>query len=153
MQLLDRYSLEILREFQRDSRVTMNELSERVGLSATPCWRRVKDLEQQGVIRRWTVLVDRQKVGLSACFLSHVTLSRHSTTAVEEFEAAVSSYPEVIECYSATGDADYVLKIVMADIAAYDAFLQSKLLKLSAIATVRTMVVLREIKYETALPV
>ena len=151
--MLDRFARAILRELQLDCRVTTQELARRVGLSATPCWRRVKDLETQGVIQRYTVLVDRHTLGLPACFLANVTMTRHSKSAAEEFETAVRDYPEVVECYSATGDADYLLKIVMPDITAYDAFLYAKLFKISSVANIRTMVVLREIKYATALPV
>ncbi len=153
MDHLDRFSRRILHELQIDSRVTTQDLAQRVGLSATPCWRRIKDLEARGIIQRYTVLLDREKLGLAACFLANVTLIRHNRSAVEEFERAVASYSEVVECYSATGDADYVLKIVMSDTRAYYEFLQSKVFKLSAVANIRTMVVLREIKYETALPV
>ncbi len=150
---LDGYSKKILRELQLDSRRSMQELSGRVGLSGTPCWRRVKEMEETGLIRRYTVLLDREKLGLHVCCLVQVNLQRHVQGAIQEFERAIGEYPEVVECFSATGEADYLLKVVVPDIRAFDAFLNQALFTLPGVANVRTSVVLREIKYETALPV
>jgi DNA-binding Lrp family transcriptional regulator len=151
--ILDAASRRLLRELQRDSRQTVQELSTKVGLSASPCWRRVKDLETAGVVRRYTALVAREKVGLSTCILAQVSLARQTENAAAEFEAAMQACPEVIECHSLTGDADYVVKVVVPDIKAYDAFLRRVMYKIQAIGTIRSNVVLREVKYETALPV
>ncbi len=150
---LDGYSKKLLRELQLDSRRSMQDLSARVGLSATPCWRRVKDMEEGGLIRRYTVLLNREQLGLHVCCLVSVNLQRHVKGAILEFEKAIGECPEVIECFSSTGEADYLLKVVAPDIKAFDVFLNQVLFTLPGVANVRTSVVLREVKYETALPV
>lgn len=147
---LDRASLQRL---QADARLSTQALAEKVGLSATPVWRRVKELEDRGVIRGQVVLVDREKIGLSILVLAHVSLVRHSEGAVEQFEQLVSTRREIIECHAITGEADFVIKVVAADMKAYDLFLQQHIFKLPGVSSVRSNVVLREVKYETALPV
>jgi Lrp/AsnC family leucine-responsive transcriptional regulator len=153
MNELDGYSKKLLRELQLDSRRSMQDLSARVGLSGTPCWRRVREMEESGLIRRYTVLLDREMLGLHVCCLVSVNLQRHVKGAIQEFEKAIGECPEVIECFSATGEADYLLKVVAPDIKAFDVFLNQVLFTLPGVANVRTSVVLREVKYETALPV
>jgi len=150
---LDRASREILAALQADARLSTQALAEKVGLSATPVWRRVKELEERGVIRAQVVLVDREKIGLSICVLAHVSLVRHSEGAVEQFERLVGTRREIIECHAITGEADYVIKVVATDMKAYDQFLQQHIFKLPGVSSVRSNVVLREVKYETALPV
>ncbi|MFG6463793.1 Lrp/AsnC family transcriptional regulator [Roseateles sp. DXS20W] len=150
---LDRASLQILEALQADARLSTQALAERVGLSATPVWRRVKELEDRGVIRGQVALVDREKVGLSILVLAQVSLVRHSEGAVEQFEQLVGTRREIIECHAITGDSDYVIKVVAADMKVYDLFLQQHIFKLPGVASVRSNVVLREVKYETALPV
>jgi Lrp/AsnC family transcriptional regulator, leucine-responsive regulatory protein len=150
--MLDRIVRRMLYELQRDARLSVQELARRVGISATPCWRRLKEIEREGLIRRHTVLIDREAVGLKECLLAHVTLVRHSETTVEEFEQSVLAHPEVIECYSTTGDADYILKVVVPDMKAYDTFLHRRIFRMPGVANVRTAVVLREVKYDTLLP-
>jgi Lrp/AsnC family leucine-responsive transcriptional regulator len=149
----DRASLQILEALQVDARLSTQALAEKVGLSATPVWRRVKEMEDRGVIRGQVVLVDREKIGLSICVLANVSLVRHSEGAVEQFERLVSTRREIIECHAITGEADYVIKVVAADMKAYDLFLQQHIFKLPGVSSVRSNVVLREVKYETALPV
>lgn len=149
----DRATRLILQALQADARLSTQALAEQVGLSATPVWRRVKELEERGVIRRHVALVDREQLGLSICVLANVSLVRHSEGAVEAFEAMVRTSPEIIECQAITGEADYVIKVVAPDMKAYDQFLQTKVFKVAGVASVRSNVVLREVKYETALPV
>ena len=149
----DRASLQILEALQADARLSTQALAEKVGLSVTPVWRRVKELEERGVIRRQVVLLDREKIGLSICVLANVSLVRHSEGAVEQFERLVATQREIIECHAITGEADYVIKVVAADMKAYDLFLQQNIFKLPGVSSVRSNVVLREVKYETALPV
>lgn len=149
----DRPTRLILELLQDDARLSTQALAERVGLSATPVWRRVRELEESGVIRSQVVLVDREKLGLSICVLANVSLVRHSEGAVEQFEALVKTSREIIECHGITGEADYVIKVVVPDMKAYDQFLQSKVFKVPGVSSVRSNVVLREVKYETALPV
>jgi DNA-binding Lrp family transcriptional regulator len=149
----DKATRQILEALQADSRQSTQALADKVGLSATPVWRRVKELEESGVIRRHVALVDRERLGLNICVLANVSLLRHSEGAVEAFETMVRASPEIIECQAITGEADYVVKVVAPDMKAYDQFLQSKVFKVAGVASVRSNVVLREVKYETALPV
>lgn len=150
---LDRASREILEALQLDARLSTQALADKVGLSATPVWRRVKELEDRGVIRGQVALVDREKVGLSILVLAHVSLVRHSEGAVDQFEQLTATRREIIECHAITGEADYVIKVVAADMKAYDLILQQHIFRLPGVASVRSNVVLREVKYETALPV
>ncbi|PLZ02405.1 AsnC family transcriptional regulator [Burkholderia sp. WAC0059] len=149
---LDTFSQKILRLLQLDARRSVQEISDQVGLSSTPCWRRIKDMEQSGVIQRYTALLDREKLGLNVCALAQVRLARHIEGGVAQFEREIAALPEVTECYSTTGEADYVLKIVATDIKAYDAFLQARIFPIPAVTHVHTSVVLREIKFDTQLP-
>lgn len=148
----DKVSRLLLEALQADSRLSTQALAEKVGLSATPVWRRIKELEDSGVIRRHVALLDREKLGLHICVLANVTLQRHSDGATDQFEAMVNASPEIVECHSITGQADYVLKVVVEDIKAYERFLQLKIFKVPGIGSVHSNVVLREVKYETALP-
>jgi DNA-binding Lrp family transcriptional regulator len=150
---LDRASRQILAELQRDARQTVQQLAERVGLSATPCWKRVKAMEAAGVIRGYTALVDRAKVGLGLRVVVEANLQQHTEAAVRRFEAAVAASPQIVQCVSTTGQADYILTVLAADIAAYERFLHDTLFKLPGITHVRSSIVLREVKAETRLPV
>ncbi len=150
--MLDTYSRRILALLQTNSRRPIQEISDLVGLSPTPCWRRIRDMEANGVIRGYAALLDRTELGLDVCVLAHVQLARHEEAAVERFEAAMTARPEVTQVYSTTGEADYILKVVVADIQAYDDFLKQHLFRLPAVVNVRSSVVLRELKYDTALP-
>ncbi len=152
-EIFDRTTRQILEALQVDGRQSIQQLAELVGLSATPVWRRIKELEASGVIRRHVALADREKLGLNVCVMANVSLVRHSEGAVEQFERLVLASREIIECQAITGEADYVIKVVVADMKAYDQFLQSQIFKMPGVASVRSNVVLREVKYETALPV
>ncbi|QGZ42458.1 Lrp/AsnC family transcriptional regulator [Pseudoduganella flava] len=149
---LDPASLKILAALQKDGRMSTAELAEAVGLSATPCWRRQKELEDSGYIARYAAIVDRRKVGLMVCCLAHVTLNRHSAGVVEAFEGAMQARPEVVECYETTGNSDYTIKVIVPDMEAYQNFLHEVMFKLQGVAQVNTSVALREVKYQTALP-
>lgn len=153
MNKLDRYDRLLLAELQRDSRQTVQQLATAVGLSSTPCWKRVKELEARGVIRRYAALVDREKVGLSLCVLAELNLTRHSEQDVREFERAVADCPQIVSCYATTGQADYVIKVLVADIKQYEAFLHETAFKLPGVTHVRSSVVLKEVKAETRVPV
>jgi len=148
----DKFARRILEAIQSNSRLTVNELSERVGLSSSPCWRRVKELEEQGVIARYTALLDRRKVGLNTCMFALVTLTRHNQADVDAFETRVKERDEVMECYEITGTSDYMVKVLVPEIADYDRFLHDVIFKLPGVSQVRTSVALREVKYETRLP-
>ena len=150
--VLDQASLRILEELQRDARQTMQQLSEAVGLSVTPCWKRVKEMESAGVIRGYAARVDRDRVGLGLVAVAEVNLSPHSDAIVEQFERAIRALPQVVRCVSTTGEADYLLTVVTRDIASYDRFLQQQIFRLPGIAHVRSSIVLREVKSDGGLP-
>jgi DNA-binding Lrp family transcriptional regulator len=152
MNELDRHDVLLLAELQRDARQTVQQLAAAVGLSSTPCWKRVKELETSGVIRGYTALVDREKVGLSLCVLAEVNLTRHNEDDVRRFEEAVAAAPQIVGCYATTGQADYVVKVLVPDIKSYEAFLHDTAFKLPGVTHVRSSVVLKEVKAETRLP-
>lgn len=153
MRMNDAYSLKILEALQEDSRMTVQQISERVGLSTTPCWKRIKEMEAQGVITGYTVQVDRKKVGLNLMVMAEINLDQHTDKIVAAFEAAVAATPQIVRCYSTTGQADYVLTIMAADIEQYEQLLIRQLFKLPGVAHVRSSIVLREIKTDGQLPV
>ena len=150
---LDRHSLQILAELQRDARQTVQQLSEAVGLSPTPCWRRIKEMEAAGVIRGYTALVDRERVGLGLHVMIEANLSQHTEELVRKFERAVAASPQIVRCVSTTGQADYILTVLAADIKAYEQFLHDTIFKLPGITHVRSSIVLKEVKQEVRLPV
>lgn len=149
---LDGYDRRILSELQRDGRIKNQALAELVGLSAAACWRRVKTLEDAGIIRRYTALVDPAALGQGLCVLVMVSLTRHGVDSNVEFEQAVRDWPEVLECYAVTGNADFMLRVVIPDMSAYDAFLTHKLFSLTGISQVNSNFTLREVKQDTAIP-
>lgn len=153
MQTLDRQDVVLLKELQRDSRQTVQQLADRVSLSSTPCWKRIKELEAAGVILGYTALVDREKVGLALCVIAEVNLTRHSEDEVMRFEKAIAGVPQIVGCYSTTGQADYVMKVLAPDIKSYERFLHEVLFKLPGVTHVRSSVVLKEIKSDSRLPI
>ncbi|PCF94685.1 Lrp/AsnC family transcriptional regulator [Vreelandella nigrificans] len=150
---LDKYDQHILTLLQQQGRITNNELAEQIGLSPAACWRRVKALEESGVIRRFAALVEPSLVGQPLAALVMVTLVRHHIDNTAEFESRIRQYPEVLQCYATTGNADFVLRVVIEDMAAYDKFLNEKLFTLDGISQVSSNFVLRNIKEETAIPI
>lgn len=149
---IDRFDVRILTNLQENGRLTVQELAERIGLSSTPTWKRVKELERSGVIERYTALLDRGKVGLGNCVFAEINLSRHTKDVVEDFERAIQVSPAIVECYSLTGQADYLIKVLTPDITGYDAFLHSVVMKLPGLGAIRSGIVLREVKGGTSLP-
>jgi Lrp/AsnC family transcriptional regulator, leucine-responsive regulatory protein len=143
----------ILMLLQADGRLSTAEIASRANLSPSACWRRVKALEDAGVIRGTVALVDAERAGLRFSAVVHVTLTRHDASHVEAFISRVVRRPEVLECLSTTGDADYHLRVVCEDKDAYNRFLEEFLFLLPGIAQVKTNLVLKEIKLTTALPV
>lgn len=150
---LDRQDVILLRELQRDARQTVQQLAEAAGLSSTPCWKRVKEMEAAGVIRGYTALVDREKVGLSLCVIAEINLTRHNENEVRRFEQAVLAHPQIVSCYATTGQADYVIKVLAADIKGYERFLRETAFKLPGVTHVRSSVVLKEVKADVRLPI
>ena len=149
---LDRHDIALLAELQRDSRQTVQQLADAAGLSSTPCWKRVKEMEASGIIRGYTALVDRELVGLSLAVLAEVNLTRHNEDDVRKFERAVADCPQIVSCYATTGQADYVIKVLVPDIKSYESFLHEVAFKLPGVTHVRSSVVLKEVKAETRLP-
>ena len=142
----------ILRELQRDSRLTMQQLAERVGMSSSACWRRVRSLEEEGIIDRYAVLVNPRKAGFSLSSMTLVSLARHEEKNVENFVREVLQHPEVLECFATSGEADLHLRVVVEDMDAYNKFLDDFIFRLPGVSQVRSNIVLTEIKADTALP-
>lgn len=128
-------------------------LAERVGLSASPCWRRVDRLEREGFIKRRVAIVDRKKVGLNALIFAQVKLNAQGRNHLDEFTAAIQAFPEVLECYVLMGSVDFLLRIVAADIDAYERFFFERLSRLPGVQEINSTVALSEIKADTVLPV
>ncbi len=150
--MLSRKDQQILAELQKDSRVTMQELADRVGMSTSACWRRVKTLENDGVIDRYAVVVNAKKAGFGLSSMVHVSLARHEQQNVDHFVREVSRHPEVLECFATSGEADFHLRVVVEDIDAYNSFLDDFVFRLPGVSQVRSNIVLKEIKSDTALP-
>jgi len=149
---IDKIDRQILAELQLDARIANVALAERVGLSPSPCLRRVKRLEATGIIRRYSAVVDPARVGLGlSCFIS-VTLERTVEQALEVFETAIVERPEILECWPITGEADFLLKIVTADLGAYERLMRDHLLRIPGISSTKTSFLLTPVKNETALP-
>ncbi len=142
----------ILAEMQRDSRLTMQELAARVGMSSSACWRRVRALEEEGVIDRYAVIVNPKKAGFSLSSMTLVSLARHEERNVENFIKEVWRHPEVLECFATSGEADFHLRVVVEDMDAYNKFLDDFIFRLPGVSQVRSNIVLKEIKADTALP-
>lgn len=140
----------LIEALQADGRISNQDLAEAASMSASACWRRVRALEEAGVIRRYTALIDSGKAGLTFQAIVHVTLTRHDHRHVDTFIAEIGRRREVLDCFATAGEADYHLRVVCEDLAAYNAFLEGFLFRLPGIANVRTNLVLKEIKHETA---
>jgi Lrp/AsnC family transcriptional regulator len=142
----------ILGILQQDAALPVAAVAEAVGLSVTPCWRRIRKLEEAGVIQKRVTLLDRKAAGIGVVVFASVSLVRHTEDTVAEFDAFVARRPEILEAHAVSGDRDYQLKIAVRDIEEYEGFLNRELLALSCIASVNSRFMLREIKYTTALP-
>ena len=150
---LDAIDRKILAILQSDSRVTMQDLADRVGLSVSPCPRRVKLLEERGVISRYIAMVDQKSVGLPVSVFISIKLERQKEEDLNRFARAISKWDEVLECYLMTGNRDYLLRVVTADLPSYEAFLKTKLTRLDGIASIESSFALSQVKYSIALPV
>jgi DNA-binding Lrp family transcriptional regulator len=146
MSALDAIDQRILQTLQEDSRISNADLAEKAGLSSSSCWRRVKALEESGVIRHYTVALDDEKQGLGFGAIVHVHLTRHDPEQLDAFIRAVQNRPEIRACYATTGQADYHLHVACADIEAYNQFLERVLFRIPAVASAQTNVILRTIK-------
>ena len=149
---LDAIDRRILAALQENARIANTELSAAVGLSPAPCLRRVHALEEHGVIRKHVSLVNPGAVGLPVSVFVSISLERQVEEALKRFERVILARPEVMECYLMTGDADYLLRVVCADLAAYERFVLDHLTKVPGVSSIRSSFALKQVKYSTALP-
>lgn len=149
---LDATDWQILGLLQGDARMSNVDLARAVGLSPSPCLNRVRALEEAGYISRYVTLLDALRVGLKVSVFIQVTLERQIEPALETFEKAIRERPEVMECYLMTGDADYLLRVVVADIQVLEEFILKFLSRLPGVGNIRSSFALKQVKYQTALP-
>ena len=149
---LDPVDAKILDLIQHDAGLSVAEIAERVGLSPSPCWRRIKRLEDSGVILGRVTLLDSERLGLGFEVYATVKLSLPTKENLDAFERAVADWPEVVQCATITGREDYVLRMVTSDIHAFDAFMREKLLSLGLVSDVESHIVIRGVKNTTAVP-
>ena len=149
---LDPIDRRILVELQETADLSMQELGDRVGLSHTPCWRRVRRLEDRGFITRRVTLLDAKQLDLAVNVFVNVNLRRHQENALNRFEEAVLDVPEIVECYTVSGETDFMLRVVVADVEAYERLLKATLVHLPEVGNLTSTFALRQVKYTTALP-
>lgn len=149
---MDRIDKRILDLVQQDCSLSTAEIAEQVGLSTTPCWRRIQNLEKRGFIRKRVALLDRRKINLGVDVFVSIKTRHHNAAWLETFAAAISSFPEVVEFYRMSGDMDYLMRVVVPDINAYDRFYK-RLIEKVDIQDVSSSFAMEQIKYTTALPV
>lgn len=149
---LDAIDRKILAALQADGRKSIAELSGEVGLSPSPCLRRVKALEEEGLIARYAAVLDQRKAGLPVSVFVSIKLERQQEEALDSFSAAIRGWPEVLDCYLMTGPRDYLLRVVAADLDAYERFLKEKLTRLDGIASIESSFALEQVKYSNILP-
>ena len=152
-EIYDDTDRKLLAALQQNCRQSAQELADATGLSAATCWRRLKALEDSGVIKAYRAILDRARAGYAVTAFVNVMIERQYTNVIEEIENKIRARPEVLECYATTGDSDFTLRVVARDIEDYDRFLQKFLLELPEIGQVRSSIALREVKETTVLPV
>src|SRR6476620_11388143 len=150
--VLDNTDWRILNRLQEDARISNVDLADAVNLSPSPCLHRVRALEQSRIVSRYVTLLDPLKIGLTVSVFIQVSLEKQMRNALDTFEASVLARDEVMECYLMTGDADYLLRVVVSDVAAYEAFLKSYLTRVPGVASIKSSFALKQVKYRTALP-
>jgi DNA-binding Lrp family transcriptional regulator len=152
MPKLDETDRKILSHLQENGRISLADLADKVGLSASPCLRRVRLLEKAGVIARYVAVLDQQAVGLPVSVFVSIKLDRQKQDALDRFAKTIARWPEVLECYLMTGPRDYWLRVVVPDLAAYERFLKTKLTRLDGIASIESSFALEQVKYSNVLP-
>tara|TARA_B100000749_G_scaffold194263_1_gene150776 strand:+ start:63 stop:533 length:471 start_codon:yes stop_codon:yes gene_type:complete len=150
--LLDRFDKAILDQLQRDGRISNVQLAALVNLSESACLRRVRVLEQAGLIERYVALLDQKEAGLTGTVFVHIVLGREEQSDLAAFESAVQNIPEVMECYLMTGEFDYLLRVVVSDMADFERIHHSELTRLPGVARVNSSVAIRTVTKKTALP-
>lgn len=148
----DEIDIKILGKLQSNARISNVDLADAVGLSPSPCLRRVRRLEERNVISRYATLVEPNSVGLSVNVFVRVSLERQVDEYLERFESAVREWPEVMECYLMTGDADYHLRVVVSNLEAYETFLKERLTRVAGVSNIRSSFALKRVSYRTELP-
>ena len=150
---LDRYDRRILEELQREGRISNQELADRIGLSPSPCLRRVRALEESGIIRGYCALLDAKALGLQLTAIISISMDKHTPERFERFEAAVEAIPEILECLLITGrDADYQIKVVVRDMDAYQDLLLHRITRIEGVTGVHSSFVLRKVIERAVLP-
>ena len=149
---IDQIDRKILRALQADGKITVGELAEKVGLSPSPCARRVRLMESSGVIKGYAAILDQKKVGLPISAFASIKLERQREEDLDRFAEAVARWPEVVDCYLMTGQRDYLMRIVASDLEAYERFLKQKLTRLEGIASIESSFALEQVKYTNVLP-
>ena len=149
---LDAIDRQILENLQNDARMRNVGLAEKVGLSPSPCLRRVGNLEETGVIRGYATLVDAEAVGLPVSVFVSVTLEKQIEKALEKFEKEIRARPEVMECYLMTGSSDYLVRIVVPDLQSFERFLADKLTRIPGVANIQSSFAVKQVVYNTELP-
>jgi DNA-binding Lrp family transcriptional regulator len=152
LEKIDRIDRRILDQLQQDATLSMAELADRVGLSSSPCWRRVRRLQEMGVIKRQVAQLDREQLGLHFVVYVYVKLAKTSRESLEQFEADVQLWPEVVLCELMTGAADYLIKVVTGDVRSFDHFLREKLLAETVVIDTQSRIVVRTVKETSRLP-
>ena len=150
---LDHIDHKILRHLQENARITNAELADRVGLSPTPCLRRLRRLESDGVIKGYHTEIDREALGVNVTVIILVKLEREDDKTLREFEKAIKDREEVMECYLVTGKFDYFIRVVVPSLAAYETFLSETMLRMPNIATVESSFTLREVERKVVMPI
>ncbi|MDQ6433263.1 Lrp/AsnC family transcriptional regulator [Mesorhizobium sp. LHD-90] len=152
MRNLDEIDRKIIAAIQADGKITTQELADKVGLSASPCARRVRLLEQAGIIKGYTAVIDQKKAGLPISAFASIKLERQREEDLDRFSQAVTRWPEVLDCYLMTGQRDYLLRIVVRDLDAYEEFLKDKLTRLDNVASIESSFALKQVKRSEILP-
>ncbi|QQR37623.1 Lrp/AsnC family transcriptional regulator [Devosia oryziradicis] len=142
----------ILRALQEDGRMTIQALADRVGLSASPCLRRIRQMEKAGIIAGYSATVDQKAVGLPVSVFISIKLERQRARELDAFAAAIGGWPEVMECYLMTGQFDFLLRVVCADLEAYEHFLREKLTQVEGVASIESSFSLGQVKASRVLP-
>lgn len=149
---LDTYDVKILKALQDNADLSMADLGDRVGLSHTPCWRRVKRLEEEGYIQKRVTLLAADKLDLNVSVHAYITIKSHDEESLIAFESAVHEVNEIVECYSITGEKDYLLRMAVSNVDHYEQLLKKTLVHLPNVASVNSVFALKQVKYTTALP-
>ena len=149
---LDVIDRNILAHLQRNARISNAKLAEIVGLSPAPCLRRLRTLEEAGIIREYVALLDPRSVNRGVVVFIEIRLDLQVKDRLDILEKAISQWPEVLECYLMTGDADYLLRVAVPDVEAYERFLRDKLTRLESVASIKSSFALQQVKHTTALP-